>query len=911
MKACCRGLSVLLFVLVFAGSAFAAHSITQWPDNKAGAVSLSFDDNCPSQISLGIPALNERGLKATFFIITDRVSTDPSGWDNWRNAAGKGHEIGSHTKTHPYLTKIDQTQLQDEIYGSQAVIDAQIPSQKCVSFAYPYGDLNSTVESIASQTYIVARGINCQFNNAPYDFYNLRSCSPDDGDDIRFWTDQAEQQRKWLTIFGHTMTGGGDCYGVWDITQWTSYFDYLKSKNLWAGTIGAMVKYIREKASATLSVVSSSSGQITLSLTDTLDNTIYDNPLTIRSTVPSSWSYVVVQQGSEVTTAESSIEGTETVIYYDAIPNQGLITLTPANPVPEIAGTNPTSATAGGAGFTLTVTGSNFISSSVVRWNGLDRGTTFGSATQLQAAITAADIATTGTASITVYNPPPGGGTSSAVTFPVNPLLLWSISINPSTVVGGTSSTGSVTLTGPAPTDGATVTLTSSNTAVASVPPSVTVAGGSSSATFPVTTMAVAASTPVTITASYNGTSLLATLTVLPPGLVPVTVSVVGTGSVTSSPSGIACPPTCTTNFVNGTYVTLTETPGTGQVFSGWSGACTNTISQCQLGPLSVALSVTAAFAAAPPPQPAVSLVYSLSATHSAPITLAGATLSGLVYIFTTPDTNVSRVVFAIDGGAYTHTEGIPPFDLAGTAVDGITALPFDTTTLANGAHTVTATVTLADGSTRGLTAAVSVANGLPPPTVSLVYSRSATHSAPITLTGATLSGLVYIFTTPDTNVSRVVFAIDSGAYTHTEGTPPFDLAGTAMDEITALPFDTTTLANGAHTVTATVTFADGSTRGLTATVSVANGLPPPPTSYTLTVTKSAGGTVTSSPPGITCGQTCSATFSSGNIVSLTAIPAGNFVFAGWSGSCTGTGACSVSMTQNRSVTATFKRKGR
>jgi hypothetical protein len=90
-----------------------------------------------------------------------------------------------------------------------------------------------------------------------------------------------------------------------------------------------------------------------------------------------------------------------------------------ANPVPVSTSLNPTSATAGGAAFTLTVNGSNFINGSVVRWNGANRTTTFVSATQLTAAITAADIATAGTAQVTVFNPAPGGGTSNAQTFTI------------------------------------------------------------------------------------------------------------------------------------------------------------------------------------------------------------------------------------------------------------------------------------------------------------------------------------------------------------------------------------------------------------------------------------------------------------------------------------------------------------
>jgi len=81
-----------------------------------------------------------------------------------------------------------------------------------------------------------------------------------------------------------------------------------------------------------------------------------------------------------------------------------------------------------------------------------------------------------------------------------------------------------------------------------------------------------------------------------------------------------------------------------------------------------------------------------------------------------------------------------------------------------------------------------------------------------------------------------------------------------------------------------------------------------PSTSFTLTLTKSGigTGTVASSPSGISCGTTCSASFASGTVVSLTAAPDSGSTFAGWSGACSGTGACSVTMDAAKSVSATF-----
>lgn len=118
----------------------------------------------------------------------------------------------------------------------------------------------------------------------------------------------------------------------------------------------------------------------------------------------------------------------------------GAQTFTINNPVPTTTALNPTSAIAGGASLTLTVTGTNFVNGSVVRWNGSDRPTTFVSATQLTAALTASDLATAGTASVTVFNPAPGGGTSNAQSFTINNPVPTLTALNPNTANAGSQS---------------------------------------------------------------------------------------------------------------------------------------------------------------------------------------------------------------------------------------------------------------------------------------------------------------------------------------------------------------------------------------------------------------------------------------------------------------------------------------
>lgn len=90
------------------------------------------------------------------------------------------------------------------------------------------------------------------------------------------------------------------------------------------------------------------------------------------------------------------------------------------NPVPALASLSPGSATRGGASFTLTVNGSGFVSGSLVQWNGANRSTTLVNGGQVTAKIPASDIASAGTATVTVKNSAPGGGVSNGLPFQIN-----------------------------------------------------------------------------------------------------------------------------------------------------------------------------------------------------------------------------------------------------------------------------------------------------------------------------------------------------------------------------------------------------------------------------------------------------------------------------------------------------------
>src|SRR5215831_13962008 len=93
-----------LLLLVAAGCACAsAQNAFQWPDGKRVAVSLSFDDARESQVTAGAALFKRAGAKATFYVQPPNVQKR---LDGWKAIAAAGHEIGSHTSSHPYSVNI-------------------------------------------------------------------------------------------------------------------------------------------------------------------------------------------------------------------------------------------------------------------------------------------------------------------------------------------------------------------------------------------------------------------------------------------------------------------------------------------------------------------------------------------------------------------------------------------------------------------------------------------------------------------------------------------------------------------------------------------------------------------------------------------------------------------------------------
>jgi hypothetical protein len=162
--------------------------------------------------------------------------------------------------------------------------------------------------------------------------------------------------------------------------------------------------------SSALTVTVSGSGFIAASVirwNDASLNTSYVSSTSLTARVPAS---------------DLGALGTANISVQNPAPGGGTssnITFTVGNPLPSVTAVTPNSVAADSASLTITVSGSGFITPSVIEWNNAALSTTFVSSTSLTAQVPSSELASEGAAYVAVQNPAPGGGTSGTLTFTI------------------------------------------------------------------------------------------------------------------------------------------------------------------------------------------------------------------------------------------------------------------------------------------------------------------------------------------------------------------------------------------------------------------------------------------------------------------------------------------------------------
>ncbi len=146
---------------------------TKLPDKT---IVITFDDGWKTQYKYAVPILEKYNFTATFFIISGYVNYGAyMNFDNLKDLVAHNFEIGSHTKSHVILTKVDQTKLNDELIGSKKTLEDKL-GIKVTTLAYPNYMQNDIVRSAVKQAgYEGARAGWAKFKNSALYIYQLKS----------------------------------------------------------------------------------------------------------------------------------------------------------------------------------------------------------------------------------------------------------------------------------------------------------------------------------------------------------------------------------------------------------------------------------------------------------------------------------------------------------------------------------------------------------------------------------------------------------------------------------------------------------------------------------------------------------------------------------------------------------------
>ncbi len=279
-------------------------------------------------------------LKGESYELLDEVDAS---WDDLSLYASEGHEFASHMVTHPRLAALDEANIHYELEKSREELLTQLGDLHTFSAEVPFGTENERAMEYAHKVYPALR------NKMPESFLTElnRGSRKEPGEAeteyvqwqrgattrtplpmMKSWIDTTlNHQNIWLVLVFHGVDGIGWEALTSELLE--EYFKYMKSRedDLWIATFGDVTKYIRERMNSVINT-EKKGRKITVDITHTLDTTMYNIPLTLKTYIPSKWQEVQVTQGETETTVRQQQDSAGYYVLYQAIPNFGEVNLT-------------------------------------------------------------------------------------------------------------------------------------------------------------------------------------------------------------------------------------------------------------------------------------------------------------------------------------------------------------------------------------------------------------------------------------------------------------------------------------------------------------------------------------------------------------------------------------------------------
>lgn len=240
-----------------------------WPNGKKGAVTLTFDDARSSQTEVGIPILNDYGIKATFFVNQGGLEQE---LEKWGKAVEAGHEMGNHTQNHPcsgnygfnrdsYLEDYTLDRMEAELLEANETIK-KLLGVTPNSFAYPCGqtfvgrgtNCQSYVQVVAKH-FLVGRSAFDESINNPWnmDLAQTMGLDMDMGnfDALKAMVDGVHRSGGWLCLFGHGI-GAESASQTLSAGVLKQLCEYMQdpANEIWVNTAAAIGTHIKAQTTA-------------------------------------------------------------------------------------------------------------------------------------------------------------------------------------------------------------------------------------------------------------------------------------------------------------------------------------------------------------------------------------------------------------------------------------------------------------------------------------------------------------------------------------------------------------------------------------------------------------------------------------------------------------------------------------
>ncbi len=311
-----------------------------WQDDKLAAMSYTIDDNGAPDHTWWIEQGKKYGFRATWFVISGRMASGGY-WGtpaHWKKLKELGHDVQSHTVTHLHLETPGWDGINWEYAKSIELIEACLPGHKVLTLAYPGGKhtkMNSRV--VAAKYFIAGRGTVGTLNSAnKIDYFNINASGgihvrqDEKGmwGNIRTLLDKSlyrgRQYRGWAVYLAHGVKAKQK-------EHLSSIFEYVKANRdkFWVGLFTDVVKYGQERDSASLKVTRVDDAEVRFTLTDGVDDKLFDFPLTIKVRVKDDWKAIGATQGGKAVKAKLITHEGGTFALVQAVPDRGEVTLKP------------------------------------------------------------------------------------------------------------------------------------------------------------------------------------------------------------------------------------------------------------------------------------------------------------------------------------------------------------------------------------------------------------------------------------------------------------------------------------------------------------------------------------------------------------------------------------------------------